>query len=122
MNSRVLAIGDSITIRVCRLMERSLAIVTSRKERTCTAEPLMLSSQNIDSGMSGAPVLDITRNLIVGIIYIAWDSAAAHQDRDTGFAVDARVLSLEPICLELQEDDLPKGLAPAPRTDIQEAR
>ena len=85
-------------------------------------EPLMLSSQNIDSGMSGAPVLDTARNLIVGIIYVVWDSATVHQDRDTGFAVDAKVLSLEPICLELQEDDLPKGLAPAPRTDIKEAR
>ncbi len=85
-------------------------------------EPLMLSSQNIDSGMSGAPVLDIPRNLIVGIIYAFWNSADAHPDCSTGFAVDAKVLSLEPICLEMQEDDLPKGLAPAPRTDIKEAR
>ncbi|NLH21099.1 MAG: trypsin-like peptidase domain-containing protein [Methanothrix sp.] len=32
-------------------------------------DPVMLSSQNIDRGMSGAPVLDVTRNLIIGIIY-----------------------------------------------------
>ena len=36
------------------------------------------------------------------------------QDRDTAWAVDARVLSLEPLGLALQEEDLPKREAPTP--------
>jgi len=85
-------------------------------------EPLMLSSQNIDRGMSGAPVLDIQRNLIVGVIYIAWDSAGFAHDRDTGFAVCSWVLSLEPLRLALQNDDLPKVPAPKPKIEIENAR
>lgn len=85
-------------------------------------EPLMLKSQDIDRGMSGAPVLDIQRNLIIGVIYAAWDSAGAAHDRDTGFAVDAKVLSIEPLGLALQHNDLPKAPAPKPKIDIDKAR
>lgn len=84
-------------------------------------EPLMLCSQHIDRGMSGAPVLDIQRNLITGIIYLSWDSAGGACDRDTGFAVDARVLSLEPLGLALQYEDLPKAPAPTPKVGIPAA-
>jgi tetratricopeptide (TPR) repeat protein len=84
-------------------------------------EPLMLSSQNIDKGMSGAPVLDTTSNLIIGIIYLAWDSAEGSHDRDTGLSVDARVLSLEPLCLALEENDLPRSSSPSPKIDQQKA-
>lgn len=85
-------------------------------------EPLMLISQNIDRGMSGAPVLDIDRNLIIGVIYATWDSDGKAPDRDTGFAVDARVLSLEPLGLNLEENDLPKSLGPSPKIDVPKAR
>ncbi len=85
-------------------------------------EPLMLISQNIDRGMSGAPVLDIDRNLIIGVIYATWDSDGKAPDRDTGFAVDARVLSLEPLGLNLEENDLPKSLGPSPKIDVHKAR
>jgi tetratricopeptide (TPR) repeat protein len=85
-------------------------------------EPLMLKSQDIDRGMSGAPVLDIQRNLIIGVIYAAWDSAGAAHGRDTGFAVDAKVLSIEPLGLTLQQKDLPKAPAPEPKIDIDKAR
>ena len=81
-------------------------------------EPLMLSSQNIDRGMSGAPVLDTSRNLIIGIIYLAWDSAEGSHDRDTGLSVDARVLSLEPLCLVLEENDLLRSTSPSQKLDF----
>jgi hypothetical protein len=79
-------------------------------------EPLMLCSQHIDRGMSGAPVLDVQRNLITGVIYLSWDSARAAFDQNTGFAVDARVLSLEPLGLALQDEDLPKISHPHPKS------
>ena len=81
-------------------------------------EPLMLDSKHIDRGMSGAPVLDLQRNLIIGIIYLSWDSAGVAFDQNTGFAVDARVLSLVPLGLALQEEDLPKAPAPTPKVDM----
>ena len=77
---------------------------------------------NIDEGMSGAPVLDVERNLVVGVICSTWDSNHGILDRDTGFAVDAEVLSLKPIGLELQGKDLPRSSAPLPKIDIQNAR
>jgi len=43
-------------------------------DRTLHGEPIMLASQHIDSGMSGAAVLDIERNLVVGVIAETWDS------------------------------------------------
>lgn len=92
------------------------------RDKKFHGEPLMLSSQNIDKGMSGAPVLDTTRNLIIGIIYLAWDSAEGSHDRDTGLSVDARVLSLEPLCLSLEENDLPRSSSPSPKIDQQKAR
>lgn len=91
------------------------------RDKNLHGEPLMLKSQDIDKGMSGAPVLDKVRNLVVGVIYAAWDSAGGTHDRDTGFAVDAKVLSLEPFHLALQDEDLPKGLAPMPKINIVEA-
>jgi tetratricopeptide (TPR) repeat protein len=84
-------------------------------------EPLMLSSQHIDQGMSGSPVLDIERNLIIGVVSQAWESAGLAHDRDTGLAVCAWVLSLDPLKLEMH-DDLPKAYAPEPKIDIKEAR
>lgn len=60
-------------------------------------DPVMLRSQNIDSGMSGAAVLDIDRNLVVGIISETWDSGRDLADRDTSFAVDGDVLSIAPL-------------------------
>jgi tetratricopeptide (TPR) repeat protein len=101
---------------------RILGNVPRPADKKLHGEPLMLSSQNIDRGMSGTPVLDIQRNLITGIIYLSWDSAGAACDRDTGFAVDAKVLSFEPLDLALQDEDLPKAQAPEPKVDIPAER
>ena len=92
------------------------------RDKKFQGEPLMRASQNIDKGMSGAPVLDTSRNLIVGVIYLAWGSAEGPHDRDTGLSVDARVLSLEPLCLTLEENDLPRSSSPSPKIDQQKAR
>ena len=92
------------------------------KDKRFQGEPLMLSSQNIDKGMSGAPVLDTSRDRIIGIIFLAWDSAEGSHDRDTCLSVDARVLSLEPLCLALEENDLHRSSSPSPKIDQQKAR
>lgn len=62
-------------------------------ERTVQADLLMLQSQHIDSGMSGAAVLDKKRNKVVGIVAETFE---IHQgsDRDTSFAIDYAVVNL----------------------------
>jgi hypothetical protein len=58
---------------------------------------VMLMSQHIDSGMSGAPVAvedeDGKAYRVVGIIVQANDSAKSQKDKDTSFAVDALIFA-----------------------------
>ncbi|HEY9799693.1 MAG TPA: trypsin-like peptidase domain-containing protein [Leptolyngbyaceae cyanobacterium] len=81
-------------------------------DRILHSDPVMLSSQHIDSGMSGSAVLDIERNLVVGVIAETWDSGESEKDRDTSFAVDCRVLTFDPMCLQLAD------AAPTPQPTI----
>lgn len=71
-------------------------------DRKLHSDPLTLTSQTIDSGMSGGAVLDMTRDLVVGVIAETWDSGASQKDRDTSFAVDSQVLSFTPMHLPMQ--------------------
>jgi tetratricopeptide (TPR) repeat protein len=82
-------------------------------------EPVQLESSQINSGMSGSAVLDMTRNLVVGIVSETWFPDLSTKDRDTAWAVDGRVLSLEPLGLPLQDISLPLTPAPEPKTDEQ---
>jgi tetratricopeptide (TPR) repeat protein len=90
--------------------------------RNLLSEPVELQSPQIDRGMSGAAVLDIERNLVVGIIAEGWRPRGSFRDRDAGWAVDARVLSLDPLGLPLHDGPLAKGAAPQPRADVAAAR
>jgi tetratricopeptide (TPR) repeat protein len=85
-------------------------------------EPVQLESSQINSGMSGSAVLDMTRNLVVGIVSETWFPDVSTKDRDTAWAVDGRVLSLEPLGLPLQDISLPLKAAPEPKTDEQTKR
>jgi len=77
-------------------------------------EPVQLSSPEINRGMSGSGVLDLERNLVVGVVSETWFANATGKDRDTAWAVDARLLSLAPLGLPLQDEGLPKKEAPTP--------
>lgn len=70
-------------------------------------EPIQLKSPEINSGMSGAAVLDTKRNLVVGIISDTWIPDPSMKDRDTGWGINARLLTFKPFNLPLREDDLP---------------
>ena len=96
--------------------------VESPPDRNVQAEPVQLESQQINQGMSGAGVLDIERNLVVGIVSETWFPDLSTKDRDTAWAVNARVLSLEPLNLPMRDAPLEKGAAPQPKTDIAAAR
>lgn len=78
------------------------------------AEPVQLRSPEIAPGMSGAPVLDMERNLVVGIISETYNPPEGFKDRDTAWAVDTRVFTFEPLKLLLQQESQPKTAAPIP--------
>ena len=86
------------------------------------ADPVQLESSQINAGMSGAAVLDVERNLIVGIVSETWFPDLSTKDRDTAWAVNGRVLTLDPLNLPVRDAPLPKGAAPQPKTDIDDAR
>ena len=85
-------------------------------------DPVELESNQINQGMSGAAVLDVERNLVVGIVSETWFPDLSTKDSDTAWAVNARVLSLEPIGLSLRDEPYPMRAAPQPKTDVAEAR
>lgn len=85
-------------------------------DRVLKFNPLVLKSQQIDSGMSGAAVLDLVRDKVVGIIAETSDITSG-ADRDTSFAVDCEVVLrlfsdseslLEPLLLESKSDGFGK--------------
>jgi tetratricopeptide (TPR) repeat protein len=86
------------------------------------ADPVELESAQVNSGMSGAAVLDIERNLVVGVVSETWFSDGDFKDRDAAWAVNAHVLSLEPVLLALQTEPQQKGEAREPQIDRAEAQ
>jgi tetratricopeptide (TPR) repeat protein len=90
-------------------------------------EPVQLRSEEIDQGMSGAAVLDLDRNLVVGLVAETWRADETQKNARTAWAADAKCAALPPLLLTLAGDapaadapDLPpstRSLAPATGTD-----
>ncbi len=79
------------------------------------ARPIQIKSQEIAPGMSGAGVLDTKRNHVVGLISEAWFPRSGDpRFRDLGWAVNTRVLSLDPLDIELETEPEPKAEAIRP--------
>ncbi|MEU6123672.1 trypsin-like peptidase domain-containing protein [Streptomyces sp. NPDC047123] len=75
-------------------------------------DPVQLESSQIDAGMSGAAVLDIERNLVVGVVSETWIAeTVTGKDRDTAWAVNAQVLDFSPLRVDLRSDSLPLAAA-----------
>ncbi|HEY9608979.1 trypsin-like peptidase domain-containing protein [Allocoleopsis sp.] len=85
------------------------------------ADPVELRTRDIRPGMSGAAVLDVERNLVVGIIARRWNPGDSSVDDNIGWAVDACVLAFEPMNLLVQDAPLPLRPALQPKTDIDAA-
>jgi len=86
------------------------------------ADPVELRSTEINQDMQGSPVLDIERNLIVGIISEERPSSRSGKNRNKSIAVNARVLRFNPFMLPVREKQLEKRPAPQPKTDVTRAR
>lgn len=82
------------------------------------ADPIELRTRDIRPGLSGAAVLDTDRNLVVGIICRRWNPADSSVNDDIGWAINAQVLALQPICLSVQDSPLPLRPSSLPRLDV----
>lgn len=84
------------------------------------AAPLYLHAPEAAAFVSGAAVLDIERNLVVGIVNRLPNQARL--DAQTFQAVNARILGELPFHLPLHDTPVPLRPAPQPRIDIARAR
>jgi len=75
-------------------------------EFTLLADPVQLESSQINSGMSGAAVLDLDRNLVVGIVSETWAPESDTKDRDTAWAVNTSVLHFADCGIEIRQKPL----------------
>ena len=96
--------------------------VESPPDRKLQVEPVQIKSTQINRGMSGAAVLDVQQNLVVGIVAESWFPDQFLKDLDTAWAVDgqviSRLISLEKIKgILLQKESLPLRPAPEPKLD-----
>jgi tetratricopeptide (TPR) repeat protein len=79
---------------------------------------LTMRSPEIAPGMSGSAVLDLRRNLVVGVIEATWESGRFGKDRDLCWAVDGRVLAEHPLSLPVRVEPLPLRAAPSNELDV----
>lgn len=80
-------------------------------------EPVQLDSRDLDSGMSGAAVFDVERNLVVGFVFQVWEPGDSAKDGGLAFAVDAAVLASSPAGKLLVPTFLKHGAMAGPEID-----
>jgi hypothetical protein len=84
-----------------------LDAVPSPQGYTLHTEPIQLESNQINQGMSGAGILDIERNLVVGLIAEVHKAKADGIDQGTSWGVNARVLAIPPLTVALKTPRYP---------------
>ncbi|MCB8925689.1 MAG: serine protease [Ardenticatenaceae bacterium] len=94
--------------------------VPSPEGYTLHTEPIQLESNQINQGMSGAGILDVERNLVVGLIAEVHKAKPDGIDQGTSWGINARVLTIPPLAVALQDAPLPKAAAPQPQADFQQ--
>ena len=83
-------------------------------------DPMQLQSRQIDVGMSGAGVLDVERNLVVGLVAERYFPKYKGPIKDdVSWAVDSKILTFDPFNFSLRVDPLPLRPAASPKTDEQ---
>lgn len=70
-------------------------------------ERIQIKSDHINKGMSGAGILDVNRNLVVGIISETWQSNKLHKDENIAFAIDLKAVEETPFELLLRNSPYP---------------
>jgi tetratricopeptide (TPR) repeat protein len=99
-----------------------LGLVEPPADRSLQADPLQLRIRDILPGLSGAGVLDLKRDRVVGLITERWYPGGIPMENNVGWGVDIHVLTFPPFGLFLDDATQKKRVAPQPRTDVQAAR
>jgi tetratricopeptide (TPR) repeat protein len=86
---------------------------------TLISNPIQLKTEDIRSGLSGGPVLDKKRNLIIGLVTERWNPQGKSEEDNIAWATDNYVLTFDPIGLPLLRESLPLGQAPQPKVDLE---
>jgi tetratricopeptide (TPR) repeat protein len=82
------------------------------------ADPIELRTRDVAPGISGAAVLDVERNLVVGLVARRWNPGDRSSNDNIAWAVDGRVLGYEPFNLPLHTGSLELASGPRRRTDL----
>jgi hypothetical protein len=93
-------------------------------DKVLLVDPVQLKSTDIDRGMSGSAVLDIERNLVVGLVsHRYYPKNPQNQNKlDLAYAVDNSVLTIIPFQFSLRDEPNPLQPAPEPKINKAEAR
>ncbi|MCP2341390.1 trypsin-like peptidase domain-containing protein [Actinomadura rupiterrae] len=105
-----------------RAAGRIMGEVDPPDELRLIEDPVQLESSQINTGMSGSAVLDLERNLVVGLVSEAWFAEAAGKDRDTAWAVNARLIGSTGLRIPVRSTPLPLSTARLPHFDPELAR
>lgn len=77
--------------------------ILGRVTGECSSSMLQLRAQEIAPGMSGAPVLDVNADRVVGMVTMTYQPDSTLKFRDAAFAIPAETLrDLCPVALELR--------------------
>jgi hypothetical protein len=68
-------------------------------------DPIELRTRDIRPGMSGAGVLDMRRNLVIGLVTQRWNPGDSSVDDNLAWAIDNYVFKFEPVHLEFLNRD-----------------
>jgi len=101
----------------------------SRPDLKLKYDPIQLTAPQADQGISGAPVVDVERNMIVGIVTEAYVVGKSGKNRDLCWAVDGAIINdllySKTIQLQPSLDSLPLRFVPAvpqPEPPVPERR
>ena len=95
------------------LVEGKINVLVEQIEAESTQNVFQLQSTQLKAGMSGAALLDLETNLIVGLIAEAENSF---------WAIDLALLAQEPFCLPLRSEPLSPKIIPLPDFDQEGLR
>lgn len=104
-----------------RALGTILGEVTYEADGNFYADPVSLASAHIDEGFSGAAVLDVERNLVVGMVMEIWRPKEGNpRNADISLALNAKILAFSPFKLDIRDDPLEKSPGPQPKFDFGE--
>lgn len=113
---------SSIGSYLARYAEGRIMGPTEVVETKLLAKPIELRTRDIRPGLSGAGVLDVKTNRIIGLVTERWNPVGNTENDNIGWATDTVVLTFSPFDFDLQSTPYPKRKLPSPIFDAAETK